>query len=394
MKPSIHKERIGLRVLEGLRVKKPQSRPGNLKDLMDHHLFLSSQLHELVDLLKAQLKHMEKHNTSRLQVIRQVVAMSEGTPIAGVVVSPLRGERGGNEEEDDNYTDDDDSLDEADDTLESIYKELHFSSFDAQGKSLNDICLRAEEWDTTVSKRVQKSRIRCESLRRDLDHYVKKVDDLTANINRSESQRKLLADAVYERKTRNDEKLVKARQEYGTNINELCLYLKEVTEHGWKDLVPMILRIVNLDITATREQEEITAKLGGVVEDLKDIAEKNDFNADEDRIEALKADPPSMFASPEKCSISRPTSHTEQDDDDEPYIPFSPPFSEPRPTPSTPADGPIPTAPLAQLVRPGTPESIYTDGDPEERFCPLPSAPLDQLVPGSIYTADDPEERF
>jgi hypothetical protein len=384
MDPSPPKQRIGLRVMEALGVKKPQSQPDTFNDMMHHHFFLSSQLHDLVGLLKEQLKFMEKHNDSRLKVIRQVVAMSETTPIAGVIASPLS-----------RTEEDDDTLKELDDTFESLYAQLHLVSYDAQAEFKNDICRTAQEWDVTVSARVKKTSTVCEKLRRDLEHYVRKVDDLAASIERSESQEKVIADSVYERKVRNDEKLAKARETYETNVHDLCLYLKEVTEHGWKDLVPMILRIVNLDISFARDQEEITAKLGGVVEDLREIAEKNDFHADVDRIEALKADPPSTFASPDKGSSSRPSSHT--DDEDETYVPFSSPIAAPRPTPTVsiePATSPIepkPTAPLAPRERPGTPESesIYTDGDRGEG-----SFLVEQSMFAQVDLKDDPEESF
>jgi hypothetical protein len=376
--------------MEALGVKKPQSQPATLKDMMHHHFFLSSQLHDLVDLLKEQLKCMEKHNDSRLRVVRQVAAMAESTPIAGVIASPLlRADEG-------SVDDDNDSAEEVDDTFGSIYAQLHLVSYDAQAEFKNDICRRAEEWDVAVSARVKKSNTLCESLRRDLEHYVKKVDDLAASIERSESQDKEIADSVYERKVRNDGKLAQARERYETNVNDLCLYLKEVTEHGWKDLVPMILRIVNLDISTARYQEETTAKLGGIIEDLREIAEKNDFHADVDRIDALKADPPSTFASPDKGSSSRSSSHTE--DEDESYIPSSPPIAVTRPPPTapvepfaTPVATPKPSAPLAQPERPGTPESesVYTDGDRGEgSFIVEPS------MFAQVDLEDDPEERF
>ncbi|KAL9179838.1 hypothetical protein ACHAXT_007808, partial [Thalassiosira profunda] len=112
-------------------------------------------------------------------------------------------------------------------------------------------------------------------LRVDLDHYGKKVEDLNKSMNKTMSKGKSVGDSGVDKVKRNEQKLVQARAEYDRFVNDLCGFMEEVLERGWKDLHPLLVKMAQFDMTLSGEEATLLkGSMLGVTEQIKGLATK------------------------------------------------------------------------------------------------------------------------
>jgi hypothetical protein len=130
----------------------------------------------------------------------------------------------------------------------------------------------AVEWEKVVVTRVGNGLKVVQDLRRDLDHYQKKVEAMRLSVNQAMSKGKNVKADTAERLKRNEEKLISAKQTFNKSATDLCILMEEVTERSWRDLHPLLLKCAQFDMTLASDESSILSGLNAVVSALKEVA--------------------------------------------------------------------------------------------------------------------------
>ena len=133
----------------------------------------------------------------------------------------------------------------------------------------------AVEWEKAVTTRINDGLKKADELRRDLDHYQKKVEALRLSVNQSMAKGKNVKSDAQEKLRRNEEKLLKAKQGYNQLATDLCILMEEVTQRSWRDLHPLIVKCAQFDSTLSSDETKALASLNQVVSALKGVATAN-----------------------------------------------------------------------------------------------------------------------
>ena len=115
-------------------------------------------------------------------------------------------------------------------------------------------------------------------------------------------KKKALKDSDLEKISRNESKLRTAKKEYHRMLVNVTLLTEEVTERGWKDLLPLMIRVINFDVNVTRATADRLGRLVEIREEIESLAKR--FEMDEDmvrfgRIEVLLESDAMEFVLPE-----------------------------------------------------------------------------------------------
>jgi hypothetical protein len=153
-------------------------------------------------------------------------------------------------------------------------------------------------WESTVTVRVKTELRHVDQLYKNFVRYHNKVESLKAVADK----KKNVKDSDLEKITRNESKLRTARKEYRRNLVGVTLLTEEVTERGWKDLVPLMTRIMTFDIESSSTTAERMTRLVDVRKEMEALAKR--FEMDEDtirhgRVEILLEDDAMEFVRPE-----------------------------------------------------------------------------------------------
>jgi len=133
-----------------------------------------------------------------------------------------------------------------------------------------------KEIERVEVNRVQKGLQQSEILRRDLDHYFYKVPSIEKQCTRSKGNNQSLVQCL----KRNEKKLKNAKRAYDDHTQDLCLLLDEITERGWRDFFPIIMKLNQSDIFNSAFESESVNELIDVVEKLKAIGERYQVKMD------------------------------------------------------------------------------------------------------------------
>ena len=167
------------------------------------------------------------------------------------------------------------------------------------------------EWEKVIVARVSTSLKQAERLRLDQDHYKAKVISIQRDAAKVISRGKELDPKISEKLERNEEKLRNSQKEYETFTSDLCLLMKEVTEKSWKDLHPILLKLVQFDTTLVSDEKKILSALSSVEGTLKEIAVKHCLKP-ENRLKDLENLSPTSI-----CATEEPDTDTEKGENEE-----------------------------------------------------------------------------
>lgn len=252
------KARAAMRIKEAVGVKKATNRSGELVALKERYTTLRTHLKHLIIALKSHHASMIQYDKSRLAVAKQVGAISENSPIfdhAGKLPSK-----------------------EGSGTVMS-FASIHLAVSERTNmyadKYQKFVVDYTVEWEKVITHRINTALKQAEVLRRDLDHYQKKVESLRQSANAAMAKGKQVDASKAEKLSRNEEKLLKSREEYEVFASDLCILIEEVTERSWKDLHPLLIKMAQFDSTLSDDQAKIFVNLSGIVESLKDLARKH-----------------------------------------------------------------------------------------------------------------------
>eukprot|EP00541_Cyclophora_tenuis_P008275 CAMPEP_0116565112 /NCGR_PEP_ID=MMETSP0397-20121206/13720_1 /TAXON_ID=216820 /ORGANISM="Cyclophora tenuis, Strain ECT3854" /LENGTH=437 /DNA_ID=CAMNT_0004091855 /DNA_START=63 /DNA_END=1376 /DNA_ORIENTATION=+ len=154
------------------------------------------------------------------------------------------------------------------------------------------------EWDRIMSTRVANGSKVTDQLRRDLDHYQKKVEALRQSANLALAKGKMVDAKSQDKLSRNEEKLIKAKQDYDKVALDMCMLLEEYTERAWKDLHPALVKLAQFDSTVSSDEAASLKELDQVVSQLKAIGDKYDLSGS-GRLKDLEKTPPAQLYSKE-----------------------------------------------------------------------------------------------
>ena len=135
----------------------------------------------------------------------------------------------------------------------------------------------AIEWEHILTTRITDWLRQSEKLRVDLDHYQNKVEDLNKDVNKAQNKGKNVNEKDIEKLKRNEGKFVQARRDYDKFVNDLCGYMEEVLDRGWKDLHPMLVKMAQFDATFSNDEAAIMKNINGVTHELMAFGTKNDL---------------------------------------------------------------------------------------------------------------------
>lgn len=130
----------------------------------------------------------------------------------------------------------------------------------------------AIEWEKVVTGRINEGLKTSEKLRRDLNHYQKKVESLRLSVNQAMARGKSVKSDTQEKLRRNEEKLIASKQSYNKAATDLCILMEEVTERSWRDLHPLLIKCAQFDSTLSNDESKVLGSLNQVVNQLKQVA--------------------------------------------------------------------------------------------------------------------------
>lgn len=249
MKPS----RVALQIKEALVPNKGSSNKADLDLLSEKFSNLKHKIKRLVEALKAQHLSLVRINDTRVLVSERVAALAEDSPIS---------EQAGYIVESDLAPDPEDF---------SSYYMVHQNLSHHQKKYtesfLEHIVEYALNWEKVVVARVSASLKTAEKLRIELDHYTKKVESIQMSMVKGKT-----GDKNQEKLSRNTTKLANSKKDYEDYFADLTLLIEEVTTRGWKDLHPILLKMVQFDINLAYDENEILSNLSLLDESLRSVA--------------------------------------------------------------------------------------------------------------------------
>lgn len=268
---------------------------------------LKIKIRQLIDALKAQHASLVQINESRFLVAKRVAALAEDGEIASQAGTiPAVGD-----DPNDSYL-----------TYMGIHHSLSSRHKMYTERFLTHVVEYSIEWEKVIVARVSTSLKQAERLRLDQDHYKAKVMSIQRDAAKVISRGKELDPKVSEKLERNEEKLRNSQKEYEIFTSDLCLLMKEVTEKSWKDLHPILLKLVQFDTTLVSDEKKILSALSSVEGTLKKIAVKHCLKP-ENRLKDLENLSPTSICTiePELDTEHEETEGKEDSNDDAKSIP-------------------------------------------------------------------------
>ena len=286
------KTRIVTRVKDKTGIAKSKNRSEDLDDLRSKYQQFSKNLKFLITTLTNNHAALVAHSKARLEVAKAINSLTVDTPLfklAGDIPATAVGTTDGGG--DAAAGDDAAAAPPATTTTSSelvtttnqqqhhptsyaaIHLQLHKKHKMYHDKYNEHILTYAIEWERILSTRIKGHLAQSEKLRLDLDHYGRKVEDLSRTINKTMAKGKNIDDKEVDKLKRNEQKLVQARIEYDRFINDLCGFMEEVMERGWKDLHPLLVKMAQFDTTLSNEEATILkGSMTSITTQLKGMA--------------------------------------------------------------------------------------------------------------------------
>lgn len=273
------KNRIVTRVKDRTGLAKSKNRNEDLADLRVKYAKFSKNLKFLISTLVQNRAAALAHSKARLEVAKAVNSLTVDTPLfrcGGDIPASAVGTADGGGEGGADVSEAVVPYQKDPTSYAAIHLQLHKKHKMYGDKYTEHIVTYAKAWQSILDARVAKHLKQAESLRVDLDHYGKKVDDLNRTVNKTMSRGKAVSDAGADKVKRNEQKLVAARREYDRFVNDLCGFLDEVLDRGWKDLHPLLVKMAQFDATLSGEEAGLLkGSMAAVTAELKGMGARH-----------------------------------------------------------------------------------------------------------------------
>jgi hypothetical protein len=138
----------------------------------------------------------------------------------------------------------------------------------------------AVEWQRAVVTRCDKALKEAERLRVEVDHYQSKVESLRQSANEKMAKGKQVDQKTADKLTRNEDKLIKIKEENRKFSANTCLLVEELTERSWRDLHPLLIKIFQFEMTTSTDEAKAMGNLKTVIHELKRCAANHGIKAE------------------------------------------------------------------------------------------------------------------
>jgi len=257
VKSRMVKTRVGTRIKEVVNGKKSMNISADLTALKQRYGSLKKKLTRLINVLEKHHAIMKEISKSRIDVASQITSLTQGTPMFSC---------GGDME---NHSQ----------SYAAIHSDICSKGEDFADKYNQFVVLYVLEWENVVTKRVNAGLKTTESLRLDLDHYQRKVEELKLQVNKLLSKGKMPDEKTKDKLKRNEEKLSNAKQIHDKASQDMCMLLEETVDHGWKDLHPILIKMAQFDMTVANDEAREFSEMESVVTALKGLATSHGLNS-------------------------------------------------------------------------------------------------------------------
>jgi hypothetical protein len=200
---------------------------------------------------------MEQLDKAHMDVAKEIADLSEKSPISIHVAGAMAG-----------------SAKKSPESYMGVHETLSKQTKSAMKKYQNTIVDYVEEWDRVLTTRVEEEQKETQRLNGVLNHYQTKVEGLRMVVNKQLDKGKQSPVRTTEKLSRNENKLKDAWEEHERAASRLCDLLQEATEHGWKDLYPLVVAMAKFDSEKSAEEQAILSKLDVVEALLLSTAEE------------------------------------------------------------------------------------------------------------------------
>lgn len=254
------KARHGQKIREVIGVAKTYNKNNDLSKLKEDYENISKKLKGLVVALQNHNVAAIAMQKSQLDLAKYVGAMSNNSPLFTCT--------GKQDSQDDGPAC----------SYLSIHEGLAVKADNFSSKFAQHILSYAIEWDKILDERIQVGLKKTEGLRLDLDHYQKKVETLRTAMNIAMAKGKVPQQKDRERLARNEEKLIASKASFDKISHDMCILIEEVTVRSWRDLHPLMVKLIQYDITEAADRSKRLSDLSQIVKVYKEIATKNGIN--------------------------------------------------------------------------------------------------------------------
>jgi len=296
------KDRVGRRFKENVLKTSSKNRHVDLDVAAEKFKALKVKLSRLIIVLREQHASMVQLNEKRLQTAIHLAALSQGSPI-DFVTGKVDRERPSSNRIEAEPSHRDSGLGaivpRSSKTLENNYALVH-TSLNRRSKVYADkykqfVLNYAIEWEKTITTRVEAGLKTAEVFRRNLDHYTNKTESLRLNCHMIVAKGKVVDPKQGEKLRRNEEKLASARNEYEIFASSLHMLVEEVTDRAWKDMHPLLLKVLQFDSTLSADEAKILGDLKVASDELKKLAGVHNLNPKSRLKDLQSASPESLY---------------------------------------------------------------------------------------------------
>ena len=126
----------------------------------------------------------------------------------------------------------------------------------------------ASEWHNVVTAMLDREIDLVRQLQRRRIHYERKVGALRKRTNNIENKGKQVPASIADKLLRNEQKLATAWENHEQRAARLCVLLEQVTEHGWKDLLPLIQNTMTLEVNRVARDMTSFGKMKFILEEI------------------------------------------------------------------------------------------------------------------------------
>jgi len=171
------------------------------------------------------------------------------------------------------------------------YASVH-SSMASQQKIFGDkygqfVVNYAVEWERVLTERITQGLKKSNEMRVELDHYEEKLKSIRMTVNVAIAREKKIDPKLSEKLRRNEEKFKTAKIGYEKYVHALTVLIDEATLRSWKDLHPLLVKMIQYDCTVVKSQAKSLSGLDIVVSKLKNFAQEH--NIPQSRLKDLQS---------------------------------------------------------------------------------------------------------
>eukprot|EP00573_Skeletonema_grethae_P002179 CAMPEP_0201689128 /NCGR_PEP_ID=MMETSP0578-20130828/2760_1 /ASSEMBLY_ACC=CAM_ASM_000663 /TAXON_ID=267565 /ORGANISM="Skeletonema grethea, Strain CCMP 1804" /LENGTH=588 /DNA_ID=CAMNT_0048173655 /DNA_START=56 /DNA_END=1822 /DNA_ORIENTATION=+ len=172
------------------------------------------------------------------------------------------------------------------DVHKQVYKETN-----SYLKKHSKLVEYAEDWEKTVTTRVQSMHVEYQKLRKGLNHYIGKVDALEAEKKKTEEKHREMAPKRLEKLERNRTKLMGTRKSHDVAGVDLIILIDEIVNRSWRDAYPLLQKTVAFETDFSTKQAKIYGGLSYAATMLDHTSKKESISSSH-RLLQLKNSPP------------------------------------------------------------------------------------------------------